>query len=129
MKEREENMLEWVQLEFRGKLPEIVDDYHDIFPEKLPKGWPPKMEIEHAVKTDPEAQAPNKAPYRLGPAKQDKLEAWSSNQPLSRIGFIQPSENLYGVAILFVPRKTDGGRCALTTMHSISKPWKIGFCL
>ena len=71
VKEREEEILERVQLEFRGKLREIVDEYRDIFPEKLPKGRSPKREIDHSIEADPDAQPPNRAPYRLGLAEQD----------------------------------------------------------
>ena len=60
VKEREEEILERVQPEFRLKLREIVDEYHDVFQEKLPKGRPPKREIEHSIETDPEAQPPNR---------------------------------------------------------------------
>ena len=56
VKEREEEILERVQPKFRGKLCEIVDEYHDVFPEKLPKSRPPMREIEHSFETNPEAQ-------------------------------------------------------------------------
>ena len=51
-----------------------MDEHRDVFPEKLPKGRPPKRAIEHFIETDAEAQPPNRAPYRLGLAKQDELE-------------------------------------------------------
>ena len=68
VKEREEEILERVQPEFRGRLREIVNEYRSVFPEKVPKGRPPKREIEHSIETDPEAQPPNRAPCRLGSA-------------------------------------------------------------
>ena len=103
VKEREEEILERVQPEFRGKLREIVDEYRDVFPEKLPNGRPPKREIEHSIETDPEAQPPNRAPYRLGPAEQDELEA--QIRDLVTQGFIRPSASPYGAPVLFVPKK------------------------
>ena len=76
------------------------------FPEKLPKGRPRKREIERSIETDPEAQASNRAPYRLGPAEQDELEAQIHD--LVAQGFMRPSASLYGAPVLFVPKK--GGR-------------------
>ena len=84
-----------------------MDEYRDIFPEKLPKGRPPKREIEHSIETDPEVQPPNRAPYRLGPAKLDELEA--QIRDLVAQGFIRPSASPYGAPVLFVPKKD--GRC------------------
>ena len=52
-----------------------MDEYCDVFSEKLPKGQPPKREIEHSIETAPKAQPLNRAPYCLDPAKQDELEA------------------------------------------------------
>ena len=103
VKEREVEILERVQPEFRGKLWEIVDEYCDVFPEKLPTGRHPKREIEHSIETDPEAQPPNRAPYCLSPTEQDDLEA--QIRDLVPEGFIQPSASPYGAPILFVPKK------------------------
>ena len=94
-----------MQLEFRGKLREIKDEQRNVFPEKLPKDRPQKREIEHFIETNPEAQSPNRAPYRLGRAEQDELEAQIRN--LVAQGFIRPSVGPYGAPILFVP-KIDG---------------------
>ena len=103
IKEREEEILERVQPEFQGKLGEIVDEYRDVFPEKFPKGRPPKREIEHSIETDPEAQLPNRAPCCLGPMEQDELEA--QIRDLVTQGFIRPSASPYGAPVLFVPKK------------------------
>ena len=103
VKEHEEEILKRVQPEFRGKLREIMDEYRNVFPQKLPKGRPPKREIEHSIEIDLEAQPPNRAPYRLDPTKQDELEAQISD--LVTQGFIWPSRSPYGAPVLFVPKK------------------------
>ena len=103
VKEHEEEILDRVQLEFRGKLCEIVDEYCDVFPKKLPKGRPPKREIELSVETDPKGQALNRAPYRLGPIEQDELEAQIHNLVVQ--GLIPPSASPYGAPVLFVLKK------------------------
>ena len=107
-KEREEEILERLQPEFRGKLCEIVDENRDVFPKKLPKGRPPKREIEHSIETDPEAQPPNRAPYRLGPTEQDELEA--QIRDLVAQGSIRPLASPYGAPVLFVPKKDGRSR-------------------
>ena len=103
VKEREEEILERVQPEFQGKLREIVEEYREVFPEKLPKGRPPKRDVEHVIETDPAAEPPNRAPYRLGPAEQDELEV--QIRELVAQGFIRPSVSPYGAPVLFVPKK------------------------
>ena len=105
VKEREKEILKRLLPEFRGKLRETVDEYSDVFPEKSTKGRPPKRQIEHSIETDPEVQPPNRAPYRLGPAEQDELEA--QIRDLVAKGSIRRSESPYGTPVLFVP-KQDG---------------------
>ena len=92
-----------MQPKLRGKLLEIVDEYGDVFPEKLPRGRPPKREIEHSCETYPESQAPNRASYCLAPAEQDELEA--QIRDLAAQGFIRPSASPYGAPVLIVPKK------------------------
>ena len=119
VKEREEEILERVQSEFRGKLREKGDEYSDVFPEKLPKGRPPKREIEHSIETDAEAQPPNRAPYRLRPVEQDELE--TQIRDLVAQGFIRLQRVHTVHPYCLSLKRMDGGGCALTTAHSINK--------
>ena len=52
----EEEVMKHVQPEFRGVFKEIVEQYLEVFPEKLTKGRPPKKSMEYSVETDPEAE-------------------------------------------------------------------------
>ena len=80
-----------------------MDEYHNVFSENLPKGRLPEREIEQSIGTDPEAQPPNRDPYRLGPIEHDELEAQICD--LFAQGFIQPSASPHVTLVLFVPKK------------------------
>ena len=103
VEEREEQILEKVSPEVRGKLKEIVDEFKDVFPDTLPKGRPPKRDIVHEIRTEEGAKPPSRPPYRLGPAEQDEME--EQVKDLLVQGFIRPSASPYSAPILFVPKK------------------------
>ena len=48
--------------------------WKDVFLEQLPKGRPPKRDVEHAIKVDPSSKPPNRPPDRLGLVENDELE-------------------------------------------------------
>ena len=95
-----------------------MDEYRDVFPDKLPKGRPPKGEIEHSIVTNSKAQPPIRAPYHLRPIEQDELEAQIHN--LVAQGFIQPLASPYNAPVLFVPKK-DGRWWMCIDYHALNK--------
>ena len=97
------DVVEQANPEVQDPLRNIIQDYQDVFPEKLPKGVPPAREVEHAIETDPEAVPPSRAPYRLGPKEMDEME--EQIKDLLNQGYIRPSYSPYGAPILFVPKK------------------------
>ena len=97
------DVVEQASPEVQDPLRNIIQDYQDVFPEKLPKGVPPAREVEHAIETDPEAVPPSRAPYRLGPKEMDEME--EQIKDLLSQGYIRPSYSPYGAPILFVPKK------------------------
>ena len=103
VEEREQQILEKVSPDVRGKLKELVDEFKDVFPDTLPKGRPPKRDIVHEIRTEEGAKPPSRPPYRLGPAEQDEME--EQVKDLLAQGFIRPSASPYGAPILFVPKK------------------------
>ena len=62
-----------VPREVRDGLDKILSDFEDMFLEQLPKGQPPKREVEFEIKTEPGAVPPNRPPYRLSPKEHEEL--------------------------------------------------------
>ena len=90
------------------ELYQLLEEFSDLFPEQLPKGRPPKREVEFAIKTGEGPVLPNKPPYRLSPKEQDDLQAQIDD--LLAQGHIHPSQSPYGALVLFVSKK-DGCWC------------------
>ena len=103
VKERERQVLEGVPIDHRENLESLIQEYHDLFPEQLPKGLPPTREVKHHIDVEPGSKPSYRPPYRLGPAEQDELE--EQIKDLLAQGFIQPSCSPYGAPVLFVPKK------------------------
>ena len=103
VKETRRKIYSEVTREVRDGLDKILSDYEDIFPEQLPKGRPPKWEVEFAIKTEPGAAPPNQPPYRLSPKEHEELQA--QIEDLLAQGHICPSQSPYGAPILFVQKK------------------------
>ena len=101
--ERERQVLDSVSINHRKDLEKLIQEYRDIFPEKLPKGVPPLREVQHKIEIKPGSKPPYQPPYRLDPAEQDELE--ERIRDLLAQGFIQPSSSPYGAPVLFVPKK------------------------
>ena len=53
VQEREQQVLNSVPGSHRKDLAKFIKEYWDTFPEKLPKGVPPKREVHHKIKIDP----------------------------------------------------------------------------
>ena len=87
----------------RTRLQKLLTEYEDLFPEKLPKGRPPKREIEFEIKLEEGANPPSKPPYRLSPKEYEELQA--QIEELLAQGHIQPSTSPYGAPVLFVLKK------------------------
>ena len=101
--EREQQVLDSVPTCHRERLGKLINQYHDIFPEQLPQGIPPKRVVEHSIKIEPGSKTSYRPPYRLGPAEQNELE--EQIHDLLAQGFIRPSCSPYGAPVLFVPKK------------------------
>ena len=59
--------------EAKDNLKNLLKEYQDVFPDKLPTGQPPKRHIEHAIPIKEGEAPPNRPPYCLGPKEQDEL--------------------------------------------------------
>ena len=87
----------------RDELKGILEEYKDVFPDKLPYGPPPKRIVDHEIETAPGEAPPHKSPYRLSVAELDELKRQINN--LLDQGWIRPSTSPYGAPVLFIPKK------------------------
>ena len=85
------------------ELHQLLEEFSDLLPEQLPKGRPPKREVEFEIKLEEGAVPPNKPPYRLSPKEHEELQAQIDD--LLSQGHIRPSQSPYGAPILFLPKK------------------------
>ncbi|CAN6566578.1 unnamed protein product [Malus baccata var. baccata] len=95
--------------EKHGPLPKQVEDvlveFTDVMPKELPKKFPPRREVDHAIELEPGAKPPSKSPYRMLPPELEELRKQLNE--LLDAGYIQPSKSPYGAPVLF-QRKKDG---------------------
>lgn len=57
----------------REQLQAVLDDFRDVFSDKLPYGPPPKKIVDHEIETLPGETPPHKSPYRLSIAELGEL--------------------------------------------------------
>ena len=95
--------VEQADASIREPLRRTLEEYKDVFPEKLPYGPPPKRTIEHDIDTVPGAAPPHKSPYRLSTAELDEMKC--QIDALLEQGWIRPSSSPYGAPVLFIPKK------------------------
>ena len=86
-------------------LKEILKDYKDVFPEKLPTGLPPKRSLDHRIDLEPGAQPTYRPDYKKSLPEYDEMKRQITEMLES--GEIQPSVSPYGAPVLFV-KKQDG---------------------
>ena len=67
--EREKEVLDSVPTVYRESLEKVIQNYRDIFPEKLPKGVPPNRAVQHRIDIEPSSDPPYRPPYRVGYCK------------------------------------------------------------
>ncbi|GKC46534.1 putative reverse transcriptase domain-containing protein, partial [Tanacetum coccineum] len=80
----------------------IVRDFHEVFPEDLPR-IPPARQVEFQIDLIPGAAPVARAPYRLAPSEMKELA--EQLQELFDKGFIRPNSSPWGVPVLFVKKK------------------------
>ena len=57
----------------RASLERILNDYHDIFPAKLPYGSPPKRQLDQEIETFLAEAPPYKSPYKFSSMEMEEL--------------------------------------------------------
>jgi len=90
---------------------DILTEYKDVFPEKLPKGLPPQRKVDHKIELEPGASPPSRPTYHLSQSELDELR--KQLEELLDLGFIQISTSPYGAPILFVKKKDGSFRMCI----------------
>ena len=60
--------------DMHAELDQLLREYADLFPERLPKGQPPKRQVEFEIKIEEGTVPPSKPPYRLSPKEHEELQ-------------------------------------------------------
>ena len=110
-KDTMKEMVEKADRAVRGELSGILEEYGDVFPEKLPYGPPPKRMIDHEIEVVPGSEPPHKSPYRLSNAEMEELR--NQVETLLEQGWIRPSLSPYGAPVIFVPKKNGQWRMCI----------------
>jgi hypothetical protein len=82
---------------------DVLQEYEDVFPEKVPLGLPPKRGIEHQIDLVLSASLPNHAPYLTN--LEETKEIQRQVQELINKGYVKVSLSPCVVCVLLVPKK------------------------
>jgi hypothetical protein len=85
----------------KNDLVEIVSNYDDVF--QVPKGLPPKRQVEHEIQLQQDVPLPNIGMYRLSILENAEIN--KQVQELIEQGVIRPSASPCGSPIILVPKK------------------------
>ena len=96
----------------------LLKRYGDVFPDDLPKGLPPKRDVDHRIELVDGAKPPSRPVYRMSPTELNELKKQLSE--LTDKEFIQPSKSPYGAPVLFV-RKKDGSTRMCVDYRALNK--------
>ena len=90
----------------QGGVRELLSEYSDRFPERLPDGLPPMRDTFHTIPLQPGAKPCFERARRCSPAQRVEMER--QVKELLDLGYIVPSSSPFGCPVLFVGKK-DGG--------------------
>jgi RNase H-like domain found in reverse transcriptase/Reverse transcriptase (RNA-dependent DNA polymerase)/Integrase zinc binding domain/Chromo (CHRromatin Organisation MOdifier) domain/gag-polyprotein putative aspartyl protease len=97
---------------------EILTEFADVFPEKLPHGVPPEREVDHRIELESGATPTAKPMYRMS---QNELEELRKQlDELIENGFIRLSRSPYAAPVIFV-RKKDGSMRLCVDYRALNK--------
>nr|KYP36174.1 Transposon Ty3-G Gag-Pol polyprotein [Cajanus cajan] len=81
----------------------LLKEFDDLFPKKVPSGLPPLRGIKHQIDLVPGASLPNRPAYRTNPQETKEIETQVEN--FMKIGWVQKSLSPCVVPVLLVPKK------------------------
>jgi hypothetical protein len=91
---------------------QLLEEFKDVLPEKLPAGLPPRRVVDHEIELEPGHVPPSRPTYRMSYEELHELKR--QLMELLESGYIQPSKSPFGVPILY-GRKAEVCACVLTT--------------
>ena len=97
---------------------ELVEEFDDVFPDKLPMELPPNRGCAFKIVLVPGAQSKVRPMKRFSPADMESLTKEVSS--LLEAGLIRPSESEFGAQVLFVDKK-DGTRRMCIDYRSLNQ--------
>ena len=86
-----------------NELKSLIEEFSDVFPDKLPKGLPPKRAQDFDIKLKPLSEPQKKGLYRM--SQSELAEVKNKVTELLEWGFIRPSTSPWGAPVLFVSKK------------------------
>ena len=81
----------------------IMDEYCDVFPEKLPKGIPPNRDNEFAIELVPDAKQQSREIYSMFQLELEEVP--NKITELVEQGIVRPTSSLWGAPDLFATKK------------------------
>jgi len=84
----------------------LIEEFRDVFPEKLPAELPPQRGVEHGIELQPNARPPPVRPLRQQSAKDSAVINEFLQKGLAS-GQLRPSHSPYG-SMLVIVKKKDG---------------------
>jgi transposase InsO family protein len=82
----------------------LVEEFGDVFPDKMPPGLPPDRGVTHKIELIPGATPPARSPYRMSDLELAELR--TQLRELVDQGYIRPSSSPFAAPVLFVKKKT-----------------------
>ncbi|KAL0546314.1 hypothetical protein IC582_016221 [Cucumis melo] len=96
----------------------VLEKYHDMMLDSLPKSLPPRRMIDHEIELVPGAKPSAKNAYRMVPLELAELR--KQLDELLNAGFIRLAKALYGAPVLF-QKKKDGGLRLCINYRALNK--------
>lgn len=93
------------------RLQRLLEEYEDLFPEKLPSGLPPHRDQDFQIELVPNATPQKKGVYRMSEKELEELRIQLDE--LIHQGFIRPSQSPWGAPVLFAAKKDGSMRLCI----------------
>ena len=94
---------EWPPREVPPEIADVLREFADVFPAKLPVGLPPEREVDHRIEIDETVPPPVAKGYRMSPKEEQELQR--QLRELLDLGHIERANSPFAAAVLFAKKK------------------------